>query len=85
MVVYSHTGILYIIFAFSVSHTHTLTHTQHTKRKNVDTAFPGVTFLTWSIDLVNHLGQPSPCISEPFKAGKLSFVPHQLCDNLKVG
>lgn len=74
MVVYSFAGILYIIFAFSITHTHT----QHTKRKNVGTAFPGVTFLTWSIDLVNHLGQPPPCISESFEAGKLSFVPHQL-------
>ena len=83
MVVYSYTGILYIIFAFSVSQTHNI-HTLH-KRKNVGTAFPGVTFLTWSIDLVNHLGQPPPCISEPFEAGKLSFVPHQLCNNLKVG
>lgn len=33
MVVYSHTGILYIIFAFSVSLTHAHTHTQHTKEK----------------------------------------------------
>lgn len=62
----------------SLSLTHTHSHTQHTKRKNVGTAFLGVTFLTWSIDLINHLGQPPPCISESSEVGKLYFVLHQL-------